>query len=967
MTFSVVQAAHVEQSTANPALVFGSPLTEGNFLVVFWAGDEPDLPVTANVDDDSDDEAFALPEGWARLYRDGGGRFGGYGNMTDAQADANTGTHNSTLILAVYGHVVAASEGTTVTFRTLSTRSTAQLVQAYELSGSFDPEFVAIDRFSRATSRANLLTALTTDADGEDAGRVGQTAGPGLTVREGSVIFAAVRVVATSTMPSSLARSMSADRTDAHTLSGPGTARNVLSVSVIANAAADTYRDDITWTTSSKAAAVMLALHDKGEFAAIGDLPTALGTIADAFTGVSEPAAATSIDDIAARLDRTLTRKNDLIAAHAANDDAVFLAPHAQTAEAPVHGEAFSQDPDRDLDGPDIGFQLCTRIIAMPTGWRLRVPRGRYRLDQPQLLRRTAAYTIEGEGLGADLPTFYRTQPRDIEMLTLSGTETLGVKKVRFEGSNTSRTAAGIWGAQQGAIGQNLFRYIPQQFATPLLADDWADYNAPAERNHGMNIVACRDVTVEDYFAYGTFGEGITFNRSGVEKCVGVTASRLDVRYAGRQSIAILGVVGMTLDDWFVTAARRSGIDIEDSDPTDVVISNGYVDAAYNTIVSNSRTMARNITISGLTLGQGGDLDGMSGPAFFLNSSGGAAPGIKSNYLFEDVVLADGEWYGGRRDYGVGSGDPFFFSVPLPVTRHGGDDVEVRDCNVPIARAAQQPAAFSAAIAVGNATAHDNVLGYARPAIAQGAQTDSRTNFTFIERDDLVRLSTVTAYGAGPPTVPALWLAADEMELAQSADVFSWTDGSENENDFAPVVTGTVVRPQYRHDFIGGRPAVAQLGTSAYLRNTDFEALVQPYVAMFVIRDFVLAAEATTHTGSWLLTDLVNGYGFRVVTDGLLTYAGSGGSLTAQTSVMGTPHIGAFVIDGADSAVYVDGVQEATADVGADTLGDVSTPGLAIGPLAGGIAEVVVFSDAADLNPVGTYLAVKYGLTWTGV
>src|SRR6185369_5150510 len=111
----------------------------------------------------------------------------------------------------------------------------------------------------------------------------------------------------------------------------------------------------------------------------------------------------------------------------------------------------------------------------VPSGWTFAVPRGRYRTECSQFVSRRAPLTFIGEGLDLDLPTFYRAFPQEWAQVTISRVDDLICRRLRFEGTNISRTAAGIWGAASGAIGQNIFRYIPANYAKPIREAEYGD------------------------------------------------------------------------------------------------------------------------------------------------------------------------------------------------------------------------------------------------------------------------------------------------------------------------------------------------------------------------------------------------------------------------------------------------------------------------------------------------------------
>lgn len=694
MTIAIVQEAGAASSAANPSVTFGVAPTAGNFMVLFISGDDPSVDVEEEEADD------ILPVGWARCYVDGGTRWSGAGQQNDATALLNTGTHRDAIYLTAWLKLVEVTDTATIS---TSAAALPRTLIAYELSGTFEP----IDRsiiagFTHGTTRGNTVTGaagLTTDDGPLTVLSAGTgNAGPGLVVPEHAMVFSVMRLQATlpgvqDPVNDTLVHTFTGDRTDKQTITTglPVASHHQLEIVAKANVTAGTYSDHVTWTDPGRAMGLMLALMDKGPYVAAPGLPTALDAIAahlttaaseDAPLAAQLTAGAATAGGLSDRLDQVLSRKTARIATHNAASAWVLLVNHDQTAEAPVYGEPFTPDPARVLDGTDVSYLLGFQLRALPSGYTLRVPRGRYRADHPQQINRPHPNIgLVGEGLGSNLPTFYRTNYAvKLASLRIMGARGFTVNNFRAEGTNLSRQIF-------SATGPNVFRYIPSDYALPITEDDWPDYFTPVEQ---MGVLyfggpGC-EISVSDYFAYGTWGDGLTFQSTVARPAnlIDITADRLDLRYTGRVALAILGVHDGVFTNIWGPNGRRETVDLEDRNSENVTIDGVYSDA-FNDSFAISR-LSSNLTIRNVDIAQGGDLNGKAGPLRVISTGNPQVSGVPiehTGYLFENIRLLQGAWYGGRRDWGA-TGDPYFANA-APFALNTAGAIEIRDCEIPIA------------------------------------------------------------------------------------------------------------------------------------------------------------------------------------------------------------------------------------------------------------------------------------------
>jgi hypothetical protein len=202
---------------------------------------------------------------------------------------------------------------------------------------------------------------------------------------------------------------------------------------------------------------------------------------------------------------------------------------------------------------------------------------------------------------------------------------------------------------------------------------------------------------------------------------------------------------------------------------------------------------------------------------------------------------------------------------------------------------------------------------------------------------------TLVEYGVGNPVAPPAfspadlaplaWYRADDLALADGANVDPWTDLSGNGFD----LSSSGVNPTYHTNVINGHAIVRQ--TAATFSHGSF-AYNAPLTIAFVLKGLTLVA------GDIMLTDKT---GFQYVTK-------DNGSIPYWMGISGTNQVNlpafataAFqcvqVFNGASSVCRVGGVQVATGDTGA-----IANTGLQFG--AGGAAQPCDFAEVVLINRV---------------
>jgi hypothetical protein len=209
----------------------------------------------------------------------------------------------------------------------------------------------------------------------------------------------------------------------------------------------------------------------------------------------------------------------------------------------------------------------------------------------------------------------------------------------------------------------------------------------------------------------------------------------------------------------------------------------------------------------------------------------------------------------------------------------------------------------------------------------------------------------------------AIWLRADTLGLTDGDPVLSWTDSSGLGRHAVPYIIPAP--PTFQTNELNGKPIVRFDGVDDVLRTATFP-LPQP-ITTFVVAKWATATDYKAildgYTASTGIVDL-EGASIRLYAGAVATF---GVASTAWRLL-------AVTWDSASSVGRAEG--------GAGTLLDPGTAaqnGLTIG--SGGlgsagnaacdIAEIAVFSrvlTTSELNQIGgSYLAAKYGLTWTEV
>lgn len=135
-------------------------------------------------------------------------------------------------------------------------------------------------------------------------------------------------------------------------------------------------------------------------------------------------------------------------------------------------------------------------------------------------------------------------------------------------------------------------------------------YDASHEAEHGVELLGCTNVTVDEFTVTGVWGDGIYVGAAaGGVPCEGVTIRRGRIAWNGRQGIGITYADGVTVEDVAVANSRRGGIDLEPN---------------------SDRAYVRNATLRRLSIGS-------SLYAFPAHGHGDV-----SNVLIEDVVITAG-------------------------------------------------------------------------------------------------------------------------------------------------------------------------------------------------------------------------------------------------------------------------------------------------------------------------------------
>lgn len=211
--------------------------------------------------------------------------------------------------------------------------------------------------------------------------------------------------------------------------------------------------------------------------------------------------------------------------------------------------------------------------------------------------------------------------------------------------------------------------------------------------------------------------------------------------------------------------------------------------------------------------------------------------------------------------------------------------------------------------------------------------------------------------GLNPVSISGLkvWFDANQLNLADSTLVSTWTDSSGNGNN-ATAAGGN--RPTYKVNIKNSKPAVQFSGTNLMTTAAFGAALSQPSTVFLVGQ----AAGASTFmdgiiAGSRHLLDFNTGTTVRAL-------AGSG--ITSNATVAQFNYF-TVIFNGASSSLQVNANTAVSGDTGANTLTGV-TLGANFTPTAslnGYIGEVLIYNallSAAQITQVQNYIKAKWGL-----
>lgn len=210
------------------------------------------------------------------------------------------------------------------------------------------------------------------------------------------------------------------------------------------------------------------------------------------------------------------------------------------------------------------------------------------------------------------------------------------------------------------------------------------------------------------------------------------------------------------------------------------------------------------------------------------------------------------------------------------------------------------------------------------------------------------------------------WFDADKISgVSDGGDVATWNDSSFN----GRALTEATNRPTYHLNQYNGKPCVRFNGTSDILSSASFTTVAQPATQFLVAK--VITADLTLNTTHYL-TNCGGAQQSILVVDSLTneTFRISAGASITGPAKDTNLHVFVGLFNGASSNIRVDG--------GAGTGGNASTGGMSqffLGARTGAaeftncdICEFIPYSGSlalADINKLGTYLAAKWGTTWT--
>jgi hypothetical protein len=543
MTVGFVQVKEAATGTANPTVTFDSPPTAGNLVLVFLRH--------------SNGNIITYPTG-------------GYGVLFaihDSSPFSAGDLYSTGEVIGAYGKIAEAGESSTVTFRQEQGQGT--VIIAYELSGSWDAEIPLVEGWVSNGSTAVTSRALSNLAVAGDGGAV----------------FSAMSV--RTNVSATIGNTMSTDREDIHNSNAA-----TLFVGCQFDADAGTFSDTISWTGAQTAIGFIISVIDQGRntvdtedvTATLPGIVIDCGSAATALAGIDDPLAArlvagqATLNTATTTLSGLLVDKAGLVEDYDAVNAEVFLAPE-----------------DEGTTGPDLTHMLGPAIETLDNGRTLRFPTNRYRYEFGNITAKSLVgvtyegppFAIEpdvlaGDGPPDETPTFYRTShqyhPR-APHLTWDACSGITVRRIRIEGDDTVSNTATV----------------------PALETHYSTYTPDFEFQAGIFLVNSNGVTLEHIYAYGVWGDGLA-----VLKTNNITADGLDIRFNGRQSIALSIGEDIELNNLFLPNSRRSSIDLEPHNVSDnnirrVTIDGVVSDPILTHIAALGGGLVNDITIRNLT------------------------------------------------------------------------------------------------------------------------------------------------------------------------------------------------------------------------------------------------------------------------------------------------------------------------------------------------------------------------------
>jgi len=227
---------------------------------------------------------------------------------------------------------------------------------------------------------------------------------------------------------------------------------------------------------------------------------------------------------------------------------------------------------------------------------------------------------------------------------------------------------------------------------------------------------------------------------------------------------------------------------------------------------------------------------------------------------------------------------------------------------------------------------------------------------------------------SGGGVSPHVWYDADQITGLSDGDaVATWPDIGPNGDD---VTQGTpAARPLYKTSILNGKPVVRFDGSDDYLQGalTNAGATTQPATIFAVAQlDATVLDDGATRP---IIDGDDSGHRTLLYKSGIPSPDSWG--IYAGTALYGSAgdsdtNIWCALFNGASSQFWLNGISEASGDAGSRALDGITIGALYDGarPWKGDIAEIIVYDAGlsnADKNEVGSYLATKYGLSWTDI